>query len=128
MSRVHGLEGEIALAERLYQKAIESLLLADREFRDARTVESLANAYRVTGDRTQAIAHYETLLAMDALGWEPQQRWIAAHYTLADLYRQAGQLDRARQTADALLTIWTAADPDLLLLARTRELREQLGR
>jgi tetratricopeptide (TPR) repeat protein len=128
MSRLHRAEGEIALAERRYDKAIESFLLADREFRDSRTVESLANAYQTVGDRTQAIATYETLLATDSLGWEAQQPWLFAHYVLADAYRGAGQLARARETADRLLTLWKAADPDLPLLTRARDLRRQLER
>jgi serine/threonine protein kinase/tetratricopeptide (TPR) repeat protein len=128
MSRLHRLEGEIALAERRDGQAIESLLLADREFRDSRSVESLAYAYQTIGDTTQAIANYEALLAIDSLGWEAQQPWVVAHFALADAYRRAGQVARARETADRLLTLWTSADPELPLLERTRLLVRQLPR
>jgi hypothetical protein len=72
------------------------------------------------------VTAYEALLAMDCLGWEAQQTWLSAHYSLAEAYREGGQLARAREVADRLLTLWKDADPDLPLLRRTRELRQQL--
>jgi tetratricopeptide (TPR) repeat protein len=116
------------LAERRYDKAIESFLMADREFRDSRTVDSLATAYQAADDRTQAIATYPTLLATPSLGWEGQQPWLAAHYGLASEYRRVGQAARSRETADALLVLWKDADPDLPLLKQTREFVRTLAR
>jgi len=127
MSRLHRLEGEIALAEGRHQDAVDSLLLADREFRDSGTVESLAAAYLAAGDRTRAIATYEALLAIDSLGWEAQQPWLAAHYVLADAYREVGRASSALETAERLLDLWKAADPDLLLVKRTRDLVRRLS-
>jgi tetratricopeptide (TPR) repeat protein len=128
MSALHGLEGEIALAERRYEKAIDSLALADRELRNGLALESLANAYRIAGNSAQAIATYEALLALDAVGWEAQPGWLAAHYALADAYRKTNQIDRARETADKLLNLWKEADPDLPFLQKIRELRRLLDR
>jgi tetratricopeptide (TPR) repeat protein len=126
MSKLHRLEGEIELARGDRAAALGKLRFADREFRNALTVESLARAALAADEIAEAVAAYEALFQMDILGWEAQQPWVAAHYSAALAYRAGGQLDKARETTDALLALWKDADPDLPLLRSTQELRRQL--
>ena len=128
-SDVHRLEGELQLVQGDRTKAIESLLLADREDSTALTIESLAHAYRVVGDTAAAIAHYEKLISKEeaSLGYEPQQDWLGAHYILAKLYQSQGQKDKAVILADQLLQLWKEADPDLPLLKDLEKLKTELA-
>ena len=126
MSDLHRLEGEIELARGRPAVALEKLRLADREFRSGLTLESLAYAAWAGRSLPEAVATYETLLATDSFGWEAQQAWVTSPYYLALAYRASGQVDKARDAADRLLTLWKDADPDLVMLRKTRELRQQL--
>jgi tetratricopeptide (TPR) repeat protein len=128
MSQLHRLEGEIELARGRRALALEKLRLADREFQDGLTLESLAHGAWSSGNLSEAVTTYEALLAMDNLGWEAQQPEVIAHYSLALAYRASGQLDKARAVADKLLSLWKDADQDLPLLRKTRELRRELDR
>jgi cytochrome c-type biogenesis protein CcmH/NrfG len=56
-----------------------------------------------------------------ALGWEPQQRWLEARYTLAMDYASRGERDSARQTLQTLLNLWKNADPNLPLLKKVKD-------
>ena len=125
---VHRLEGEVELARGNHARAIELLLLADRENRTAFTVESLAHAYETAGNTEQAIRLYETFLTMPdmPLGWEPQQSWIAAHYHLAKAYLSRGERAKAGELIEVVLNLWKEADPGLPLLHQTLRLREEL--
>ncbi len=126
---VHRLEGELQLAQGDRTKAIESLLLADRENPSAEAIESLAHAYRVAGDTAAAIAHYEKFVSKGeaSLGYEPQQDWLGAHYILAKLYQSQGQKDKAVKLVDNLLQLWKEADPDLPLLNDLKKLKAELA-
>ncbi len=128
-SDVHRLEGELWLAQGNQTKAIESLLLADRENTSALTIESLAHAYRIAGDTATAIAHYEKFVSMkeEGLGFEPQQDWLGAHYMLAKLYQGQGQNDKALKLVDELLQLWREADADLPLLRDLKKLKTELA-
>jgi class 3 adenylate cyclase/tetratricopeptide (TPR) repeat protein/tRNA A-37 threonylcarbamoyl transferase component Bud32 len=128
-SEVHRLEGELQLAQGNRTKAIESLLLADRENPSPLTIESLAHAYRIAGDTAAAIAHYEKLVSEDeaSVGYEPQQDWLGAHYILAKLYQGQGQKDMAVKLVDKLLQLWKEADPDLPLLKDLKKLKTELA-
>ena len=126
---VHRLEGELQLAQGDRAAAIDTLLLADREAQTPLTTESLARAYRISGDAAAAMAQYERLVAGDegTVGWEPQQEWLASHYHLASLYQGQGQKEKAAALAGKLLQLWKDADPDLPLLKDVRRLNTGLG-
>jgi tetratricopeptide (TPR) repeat protein len=133
---LHRLEGEIELARGNSPRALELLHLADNEHlprraperRDPLILESLANAYRMTGNLEQAIGWYEKLLGLanKPLTYEPLPLWLEAHYHLAQAYATRGQKDRARRPIEALLAIWKEADSDLPLLVQARRLRAEL--
>jgi hypothetical protein len=80
-------------------------------------MEGLARAYQMSGDKTRAVAQYERFLAapQEALLWEPQQRWLAAHYVLASDYVAMGDRTSARRALAPLLTLWKDADGNLPL-------------
>ena len=127
---VHRLEGELQLAQGDRSGAIEKLLLADREKQTPLTIESLARAYRLTGDAAAAITHYQQLVSQDeaSVGWEPQQEWLVSYYHLAKLHQGQGQKDKAQPLVDRLLQLWKDADPDLPLLKDLVRLNAELGR
>jgi DNA-binding winged helix-turn-helix (wHTH) protein/Tfp pilus assembly protein PilF len=122
------LRGEIALAHGDKGKAIELLGLADRENSTAYSAEGLARAYQQSGDIPHAVEQYERFLANpdSALAQEPQQRWIAAHYTLAIDYLALGDRVKARAALAPLLSLWSDADPDLPLHKQIAELDQRL--
>ena len=128
MSDLHRLEGEIEVARGRPAAALEKLRLADREFQTGLTIESLAFAASSAKNLPEAVATYEALLTAEPLGWEAQQGWVTAPYYLALAYQASGQVDKARAAADRLLTHWKNADPDLVILRKTRELRQALDR
>ena len=122
------LEGELALANGNPRRAVELLLLADREAGTVETLATLAFAYDRLGNRTRAIESYEKLISKvrPALGWEPQQSWIAAHARLAELYLSAGDRERASVTLARLERMWKNADPKLPLTRELIQLRKRL--
>jgi eukaryotic-like serine/threonine-protein kinase len=121
---LHLLEGEIAVAQRNYDKGIELLMLSNKENATPLSSEALAHAYQQAGKRDDAIAAYERVLSgRQILLWEPQQRWLAAHSTLAaDYLARDSQKDRAKakQVLDQFLGLWQEADPSLPLLKQAR--------
>ncbi len=127
---LHLLQGEIALAEGHSDKAIELLTLADHNNSNAFTVEALAHAYQQSGALDQAISWYEKLVSepVRSLSWEPQQRWVAAHYTLAEDYQARGERDKAGKMLASLLAIWKDADPDLSLHKQALELSGRISK
>jgi len=128
-SEVNRLEGEILLAKGNRARALELLLLAERQAADsAFTTESLANAYRIAGETDAAIGQYEELLAHPgrSLGYEPQQNFLAAYYQLGRLYQAKGEKEKALKVAKQLLQLWKEADPDLPLLRETLKLKDDL--
>jgi hypothetical protein len=60
-----------------------------------------------------------------ALGWEPQQRWVAAQATLAGDYLVRGDREKANKVLDALFALWKDADPDLPLHKQIISLRDR---
>jgi tetratricopeptide (TPR) repeat protein len=126
---LHLLQGEIALAKGDSTQAIDLLTLADHDSTTPFTVEALANAYQQTGATSQAILWYEKFLTGPAqpISWEPQQRWVAAHYKLAEDYLARGERDKANQILTKLLSIWKDADPDLPLRKQALGLRARIS-
>jgi eukaryotic-like serine/threonine-protein kinase len=118
MGYLHLLQGEIALSVKQHDKATELLKQSDTENRTAFSIEALAHAYQQSGKIEEAVATYEKMLALPdlPLGWEPQQRWLEARYTLAQDYSARGDRLKARETLETLLNLWKDADPSLPLL------------
>jgi tetratricopeptide (TPR) repeat protein len=121
------LDGALAQARGNYQLAATYFQKAYSEAPSPLTLSALADAQRVAGRMEAAIASYERLVAEGhlALGWEPQQDWIAAHLTLAEIYLARGREPEARQLVDRLARIWSQADSDLPLTRRLARLAKK---
>jgi eukaryotic-like serine/threonine-protein kinase len=122
MGYVHLLEGGIALSLGQHDTAIELLKQSDKENRTGLSIESLAHAYQQSGEIDNAVATYEQMLGLTdlPLGWEPQQRWLEARYTLALDYSSRGDKQKARETLATLLNLWKDADPSLPLFKQAK--------
>jgi len=116
----HLLKGEVELAEKKYEEAVNSFLLAARLGRSD-VEENLAYAYLQKGDWDKAIEKYLEFIRVEPLGYEPQESWILAHYELGKLYQQKGQAEEARKYFGRFLEIWKDADPDLPVLIDARK-------
>ena len=124
----HYLQGEIALLHGENDKAIQLFILSDQEKSTPFSSEGLARAYQQAGNMKQAVNQYEKFLTSPDHGllWDPQQRSIAAHYTLAADELAMGNPAKAKEALDPLLALWKDADPDLPLLKQAVALRERL--
>jgi DNA-binding winged helix-turn-helix (wHTH) protein/tetratricopeptide (TPR) repeat protein len=124
----HYLQGEIALLHGENDKAIQLLSLSDQEKSTPFSMEGLARAYQQSGNMKQAVSQYERFLTSADYGllWEPQQRWIAAHYTLAADELAMGNPAKAKKALDPLLALWKDADPNLPLREQAFALHERL--
>jgi DNA-binding winged helix-turn-helix (wHTH) protein/tetratricopeptide (TPR) repeat protein len=116
------LQGEIALAQGHADKAIELFTFSNTENNTPFTEEAIASAYQRAGKTDDAINWYEKFLRIPnkAIGWEPQQLWLAAHCTLASDYLAKGDRKKAKQTIGHLLDLWKDADPSLPLLKQAK--------
>jgi tetratricopeptide (TPR) repeat protein len=122
MGYLHLLEGDIALSAGQQDSAIELLKQSNKEDATGLSMEALAHAYQQTGNIEEAVSSYEKMFGSSdrALGWEPQQRWLEARYTLALDYSSRGDKQRARETLATLLNLWKDADPSLPLLKQAK--------
>jgi eukaryotic-like serine/threonine-protein kinase len=116
------LKGDIALLAGRHDEAIGLFKQSDNESSTGLSIEALAHGYQQAGNMDEAIASYEKMLgsAQRGLGWEAQQRWLEARYTLAEDYVVRGNTQKARETLEALLNLWKDADADLPLLKRAK--------
>jgi tetratricopeptide (TPR) repeat protein len=98
------------------------LTQSDKENSTGFSLEAVAHAYQQSGDVDKAIASYEKVFSSTerSLGWEPQQRWLEARYTLALDYSSRGDKQKARETLATLLNLWKDADPTLPLLKNAK--------
>jgi DNA-binding winged helix-turn-helix (wHTH) protein/tetratricopeptide (TPR) repeat protein len=126
---LHLLQGEIALAKGHSAEAIDLLTLADNSNSNSFSLEALAHAYQQSGATDQAILWYEKLTKPpnESSSWEPQQRWLAAHYTLASDYAQRGDREKAQQALAPLLDLWKDADANLKLRQQMLELQGRIA-
>ena len=124
----HYLQGEIALLHGENDKAIQLFSLSDQEHTTPFSSEGLARAYQQAGNMKLAVNQYERFLASTHQGllWEPQQRWINAHYMLAADDLALGNPTKAKEALDPLLTLWKDADPELPLRKQAIALGERL--
>lgn len=121
---LHLLQGEIAIAQKRYDDGIDLLTLSNKENPTELSWEALAHAYQQDGKASEAISAYERFIGNpQPLLWEPQQRWLAAHVTLAGDYiarGNAGDAQKAKQVMGAFMNAWKAADSNLPLLKQAR--------
>jgi tetratricopeptide (TPR) repeat protein len=117
---LHLLKGEVELAEKKYEEAVNSFHLAAGLGR-SNVEENLAFAFLQKGDLDKAIESYLEFLKAEPLGYEPQESWILAHFELGKLYLQQGRPDEARKYFERFLDIWKDADPDLAPLIDARK-------
>jgi DNA-binding winged helix-turn-helix (wHTH) protein/tetratricopeptide (TPR) repeat protein len=124
----HYLQGEIALLHGENDKAIQLFTLSIQEKSTPFSSEGLARAYQQSGKMNLAVSQYERVLATPDHGllWEPQQRWITAHYTLAVDELALGDSTKAKEALDPLLALWKDADPNLPLRKQAIALDESL--
>jgi DNA-binding winged helix-turn-helix (wHTH) protein/tetratricopeptide (TPR) repeat protein len=122
MGYLHLLEGEIALSLGQHDRAIELLKESDKENRTGLSTEALAHVYQQSDKIDEAVTTYEKMLSLTdlPLGWEPQQRWLVARYTLALDYSSRGDEQKARETLASLLNLWKDADANLPLLKQAK--------
>jgi tetratricopeptide (TPR) repeat protein len=116
------LNGDVALTAGQRDAAIELFKQSDKENSTGISVEALAHAYQQSGEIDEATDAYASMFgSVDlSLGWEPQQRWVEARYTLATDYAARGDKQKARETLDKLLNQWKDADPNLPLLKKAK--------
>jgi DNA-binding winged helix-turn-helix (wHTH) protein/tetratricopeptide (TPR) repeat protein len=124
----HYLQGEIALLRGENDKAIQLFSMSIQEKSTPFSMEGLARAYQKAGNMNQAVNQYEKFITSPDHGllWEPQQRWIAAHYALAADDLAMGNPAKAREALDSLLSLWRDADPDLPLRKQAIALGQRL--
>jgi eukaryotic-like serine/threonine-protein kinase len=124
----HYLQGEIALLRSQNDQAVQLFNLSIQEKNSPFSMDGLARAYQNSGKLNQAASQYESFLASSEHGlmWEPQQLWIAAHYTLAADYLVMGNRAKAKAALEPLLVLWKDADPNLPLLKESISLNERL--
>jgi eukaryotic-like serine/threonine-protein kinase len=116
------LKGDIALAAGQRDTAIELFKQSIKENSTGISVEALAHAYQQSRDVDAATDAYASMFSAPdpSLGWEPQQRWREARYTLATDYASRGDNQKARETLETLLNLWKDADPGLPLLKKAK--------
>ncbi|MGC2163924.1 MAG: tetratricopeptide repeat protein [Silvibacterium sp.] len=124
----HFLQGEIALEQGDNDKAIQLISLSQQEKSTPYNMEGLARAYQLSGKIALAANQYVKFITNPDVhpGWEPQQRWLAAHYTLASDYLALGNPIQARKALNPLLTLWNDADQNLPLRKQAVELSARL--
>jgi eukaryotic-like serine/threonine-protein kinase len=122
----YNLQGEIALAAGDSRQALSSFQLALVRFSDPFLHFGLASAYQQLRRPSDAAQEWERFLAAQGNilqnGFPPDLVW--AHFQLARIYRQLGDLPRARAHYQAVLHLWRQADdlPTLRLSARELQL------
>jgi predicted Zn-dependent protease len=122
------LRGEVALARRRVADALAEFELADRLLPGNVTRDALATAYLAANRHQDAAKVLEALLADRDLGDESQQDWLLAHVRLGEIYERLGRPEDAKKMYEALLALWTGADPDLPAARQARDRLQRLGR
>jgi len=122
------LKGEIELFKGNFTKSREFLEKGTTLRRDAYTLESLANYYFQAGDRERTIETYEEMISYSSLGWEAQECWIRAHFSLGKTYEESNNQEQALNYYRQFLEIWKDADEDLHDFVEAKSRLEALQR
>jgi tetratricopeptide (TPR) repeat protein len=125
----HGMQGEIALAERRYADA-------SREFAAALSagdcwtcwLPRLAVAYDLAGNADSAIAVFERYVSHPGMGRPIDDGLFLAgsHKRLGELYEAKGDRQRAAGHYTTFVELWKKADPELQ--PQVNEVRKRLAR
>ena len=125
----HGMQGEIALADRRYADA-------SREFGAALSagdcwtcwMPRLAAAYDLAGNADSAIAVFERYVSYPGMGRPIDDGLFLAgsHKRLGELYEAKGDRQRAASHYTTFVELWKKADPELQ--PQVNEVRKRLAR
>ena len=125
----HGMQGEIALAERRYPDAAH-------EFRAALSagdnwtawLPRLAAAYDLAGNADSAMAVFERFINFPGIGRPIDDGLFLAgsHKRLGELYEAKGDRQRAASHYTTFVELWKKADPELQ--PQVNEVRKRLAR
>jgi tetratricopeptide (TPR) repeat protein len=107
------LKGELELARGNVTEAGDLLETACILRVDAFSLESLAHFHITTGDLEKAIEVYEQITELNSTGWEAQECWVRAHFSLGKAYEAIGNHETAILWYQRFLAIWEDADRDL---------------
>jgi len=115
------IKGEIAMGRGKKSEAIEALELSRQtDARDDRILESLAFAYRRFGKPQEAAKKYQEIIDSCSLGGESQEHWILAHYELAKIYKELGDIQKSKEYYVKFFNIWKDAEPDIPILRKAK--------
>jgi tetratricopeptide (TPR) repeat protein/tRNA A-37 threonylcarbamoyl transferase component Bud32 len=106
------LKGEIEIARKQYQEAFASLELA-ANIKASQLEDSLALAFRKSGNIDKAIEEYLKFIDEDVLGREAMDYWCLAPYELGVLNEKKGDAAEAAKWFGRFLELWKDADPDI---------------
>lgn len=121
------LRGEVALARGRVGDAVTEFEIADRLYPYNVTREALATGYLAADRREDAARVLADLIADQDLGEESQHDWLMAHLRLGEIYERLGRREDARKLYEALLALWSGADPDLPLARQVRDRLQRLS-
>lgn len=120
------LKGELELARGNLSEAKDLLETASILRVDAYALESLAHYHFTTGDLEKAIEAYEQITELASMGWETQECWVRAHFSLGKAYQALGDNEKAIFWYQRFLGIWEEADRDLPDLREAQSSLESL--
>jgi tetratricopeptide (TPR) repeat protein len=106
-------EAELALARGKTAEAVELIRQAVAIQPWILTRTSLARMLARAGQRDEAVAEYEAVVAKGPDPWEGHVEWAASHLALARLYLDAKRRDDAKRVCGQLREVWKDADRDL---------------
>ncbi|HEX4965786.1 MAG TPA: protein kinase [Thermoanaerobaculia bacterium] len=122
------VRGEIEAASGNLAAARDSLETAGREWRDPKTVESLARYWSGRGSCDRAAPLEEEILRQK--GWILHEfftgEWVEAHLELARCDRLLGKTAEARAHYGEFLSLWREADHGLPLVRQAQRELQQL--
>lgn len=87
----------------------------------------LARAYARKGERDEAIAEYERLLAIGPASGDLRLKYALFHYRLARLYEEDGRPDKAAEQYEKFLGVCGHVEPPFAEIADARARLAQLS-
>ncbi len=113
------VKGELALANGKGDEAIECLELW-LQLEPRNSPEPLAFAFRRLGKLQEAADKYKKITDDFKIGIGWPEKDISAHYELAKIYKDMGDVHRAKEYYRRFFNIWKDADPDIPILKRAK--------
>jgi tetratricopeptide (TPR) repeat protein len=126
----HDLAGEIALAQGRLTPAVELFSAALTEYPRFASHEGLARAYQAQHDWDRAAAGWRQVLEDrgEILQDSFPADWVVAHVELGRVYRQLGDVAKARSEYEEFLRIWQNADDLAVRQQALHEWQEMTGK